>query len=396
MKKLLIIFAVHFSLTAFAQQQKVAVLNPICRDNSVNVFYQQIVRGAMESAVTTTDEFISFDRTAFDKVLEEHHFERSGAVDDSQIRQMGIYAGVDLVLVTEVSAFDGYMTVLVKILDIETGESSKSISELMEQTPPVVQSTCKELAKKVFGIIDFASGTRKGTLQLPEGRYEGEIKNGKPHGVGKMYYKDNNDLMRLSYEGDWINGIPSGKGTIIWTDGSKYTGDMCNGVRSGSGTIITPDGSRIEGTSRAGKWSGNVTIHLYSGEIYIGEMKDDELTGRGTLYHKTGEKYEGDVVNGKAHGWGIMHGVDGDRYEGSWKNDKREGKGTYYWSGGKLVGNWTNGVLSGFVQVYGSDGSEQYGQFVNGEPDGEWTMKTSSGKYLKGWFTKGELTTNYH
>ena len=53
MRKLLIILLSILSLTAFAQGGKtVAVLDPICRDNSVNAFFQQMVRGAMESAVT--------------------------------------------------------------------------------------------------------------------------------------------------------------------------------------------------------------------------------------------------------------------------------------------------------------------------------------------------------
>lgn len=395
MKKYLFIILSALSLTAVAQK-KVAVLTPVCRDNSVSMFYQQIVRGSMESAVTSTDEYVSYDRTAFDKVLEEHAFERSGAVDDSQIRQMGVYAGVDYVLVTELSAAEGYMNIIVKILNIETGEFSKSLSELTEQQPKMVQSVCTDLAKQLFGIVDVTIGIRKGTLQLPEGRYEGEIKNGKPHGNGKIYYKKDNDLERLTYEGDWVNGVPSGEGIIVWTNGSKYTGGIHNGVRSGHGTTISPDGNRIEGTSVAGKWSGNVTIHFYDGSIYVGEMKDNAITGKGTVSFPNGDKYVGDLVDGKAHGWGIKYGKEGDRYEGPWKNDKREGKGTYYWSAGRLTGTWTNDVLSGYVRVYANDGSEEYGNFVNGQADGEWTMKTAAGKYLKGWYSKGTMTTKYH
>ena len=184
MKKLLLILLSAFSLTAFAQSKSVAVLEPICRDNSVGTFYHQIIRGSMESAVTATDEYVSYDRTAFDKVLEEHEFQRSGVVDDDQIRKMGAYAGVDYVLVTELSGYEGYLNIIVKIINIETGESSKSLNELTEQQPKVVQSVCQDLAKRLFGIIDFSNGIRKGTLQLPEGRYTGEIQNGKPHGKG--------------------------------------------------------------------------------------------------------------------------------------------------------------------------------------------------------------------
>ena len=105
-----IIVLTVLSLNTFAQEKKtVAVLDPICRDNSVNPFFQQMVRGAMESAVTTSSEYEAYDRSAFDQIQKELAFQRTGAVNDSQIKEMGEMAGVDYVLVSEVSAYDGYL-----------------------------------------------------------------------------------------------------------------------------------------------------------------------------------------------------------------------------------------------------------------------------------------------
>lgn len=386
------------SLTAVAQQKKtVAVLDPICRDNSVNTFYQQVVRGSMESAVTVTDEFISFDRTAFDKVLDEHKFEQSGVVNDAQIRRMGIYAGVDFVLITEVSAYDGYMSVLVKILNIETGEASKGLSELMELTPPIVQESCKELAKKLFGIVDVVSGTRKGTLHLPEGRYEGEIKNGKPHGNGKILYNRDNEKDRVSYEGAWENGLPSGQGTMIWKDGDKYIGGWLKGVRSGMGTYYFIQGVILEGTSVNGKWNGKVVLSQDGDRLEITAKDNDFLNGHGTYYYKDGRKYVGNFVNGKKQGAGTLYAADGEtRYEGNFENDMQEGEGIVYLPNGVLKGHWEKGALSGFTQIYFDDGSEEYGHYKTGKREGEWTKRTSSRKYLKGWFSGDVQTTYYH
>ena len=98
MKKLFIFLLSALSLTAVAQNKKtVAVLDPICRDNSVNIFFQQMVRGAMESAVTTSNEYEAYDRSAFDQIQKEQAFLRTGAVNDSQIKKMGELAGVDYV-----------------------------------------------------------------------------------------------------------------------------------------------------------------------------------------------------------------------------------------------------------------------------------------------------------
>lgn len=404
-----ILFSV-LSLTAFAQKKSVAVLNPICRDNSVNTFYQQIVRGSMESAVTVTDEYIAFDRTAFDKVLEEHKFQQSGVVDEKQIRRMGAYAGVDLILVTEVSSYDGYMTVLVKILNIETGESSKGVSELMEQTPPVVQSSCKELAKKLFGIVDFVSGLRKGTLQMLEGRYEGEIQNGKPHGIGKMYYNENNENLRVSYDGEWKNGIISGQGTMIWTSGDKYIGCWVNDRKSGKGTMYLATGNRIETTYKNGIAHGVITIYFSDGDKYVGIAQHGKLMiGKGTWFFNDGKKYVGQFEwdeekgGGRVEGFGVLYSANGEKiFEGTWKNNEKHGEGTAYSSDYKICGKWVNDVLDGFAHIYYNKDNdmEEYGYFVNGKQDGEWTRKFKQGlggfyKYQKGRYSNGVMTSQY-
>lgn len=410
MKTLITILFSVLSLITFAQKKSVAVLNPICRDNSVNTFYQQIVRGSMESAVTVTDEFIAFDRTAFDKVLEEHKFQQSGVVDEKQIRRMGAYAGVDLILVTEVSSYDGYMTVLVKILNIETGESSKSVSELMEQAPPIVQSSCKELAKKLFGIVDFVSGLRKGTLQMPEGRYEGEIQNGQPHGMGKMYYNKNDEDQRLSYDGEWKNGVISGQGTMIWTNGTKYIGCWENDKRNGIGTMYTVTNGRMEATFEGGKAHGVITIYYPNGYKYVGIAQHGKLMiGEGTLYYDDGRKYVGhfewdeEKREGRMEGFGVLYSAKGEKiFEGTWKNNKQHGEGTAYISNAKVCGRWTNGVLDGYVHIYydTADDMEDSGFFVNGKQDGEWTRRFKQGlggfyKRQKGQYSKGVMTRQY-
>ena len=412
MKKIFIIIFSALSLAAFAQQKSVAVLNPICRDNSVNNFYQQIVRGSMESAVTMTDEFVAFDRTAFDKVLEEHKFQQSGAVDDAQIRRMGVYAGVDFVLITEVSAYDGYMSLLVKILNIETGESSKGLSELMEQTPPIVQKYCKELAKKLFGIVDVASGIRKGTLQLPEGRYEGEIKNGKPHGKGTFYFTDGkkyvgdwNDGVRtgygifttpdnsMRYEGYWVNNTFHGKGTLIYSDGRKYIGNIENGKASGRGVFYFSNGNRYEGSFADDVINGQGTFYYASGAKYIGAWKYGKKSGQGVFYFSDGDRYEGSFENDEINGYGTCYYSTGEKYVGNWKSGEETGYGTcYYSNGAKYVGNWENGNRSGYGTYYYSNGARFEGYWKNHEPNGKGVEYYKEGDYEEGTWVNGVQT----
>lgn len=162
MKKLLVVLLSVLSLTAFAQGGKtVAVLDPICRDNSVNAFFKQMVRGAMESAVTASEEYEAYDRAAFDMIQKEQAFQRTGAVNDSQIKKMGEMAGVDYVLVSEVSAYDGYLSAIVKILNVTTGRYDKSIDDYTELKPDAVKKKCNEMALSLFGAMPFNSTTKK-------------------------------------------------------------------------------------------------------------------------------------------------------------------------------------------------------------------------------------------
>lgn len=158
MRNLLIILLSVLSLAAFAQDKKtVAVLDPICRDNSVNPFYQQMVRGAMESAVTASSEYEAYDRSAFDQIQKEQAFQRTGAVNDSQIKQMGEMAGVDYVLVSEVSAYEGYLSTIIKILNVTTGKYDKSTDDYMELEPAAVKSKCREMASSLFGEASYTT-----------------------------------------------------------------------------------------------------------------------------------------------------------------------------------------------------------------------------------------------
>lgn len=151
MKKLLIILLSALSLAAVAQQKKiVAVLDPICRDKSVNAFFQQMVRGTMESAATSSLEYEAYDRSAFDQIQKEQTFQQLGAVSDSLIKKMGEMAGVDYVLGSEVSSSEGYLSVNFKILNVTTGEYDKTVNDIMKLNPQEVKERCKEMASSIL------------------------------------------------------------------------------------------------------------------------------------------------------------------------------------------------------------------------------------------------------
>jgi hypothetical protein len=60
------------------------------------------------------------------------------------------------------------------------------------------------------------------------GKYTGECKNNKAHGMGKSVGMD-------TYEGEFKKGYPDGEGTYTWKNGDYYKGALKKGVRQGKG-----------------------------------------------------------------------------------------------------------------------------------------------------------------
>ena len=219
MQKILIFLLSALSLTAVAQNKKtVAVLDPICRDNSVNVFFQQMVRGAMESAVTMSNEYEAYDRSAFDQIQNEQAFQRTGAVSDSQIKEMGEMAGVDYVLVSEVSAYEGYLSTIIKILNVTTGKYDKSADDYMELKPESVKTKCREMASSLFS--SSPSKTSMSKKQVPAGY----VDLGLPSGT--LWKAKNEDCGLITYDqamNFYGNSLPTKeqfeelKNNCLWT-----------------------------------------------------------------------------------------------------------------------------------------------------------------------------------
>lgn len=91
------------------------------------------------------------------------------------------------------------------------------------------------LAKKIIGITDcmksLAESYRKPVatparqvIKLADGsRYEGEVKDGKAHGKGKLFWASGE-----TYEGDFAANARHGRGVYIASDGRRYDGKWEN------------------------------------------------------------------------------------------------------------------------------------------------------------------------
>jgi hypothetical protein len=228
-----------------------------------------------------------------------------------------------------------------------------------------------------------------GTYEFEDGgKYEGEFKNGKPHGNGTWTFASGD-----RYDGGYKEGLHHGRGTLTSANGFKYVGDWKNGKQHGEGKTSFPNGDTFIGERKDGKAQG-FGIYVYadgrdskegvwesnrfvradriptplasrfidkpldmqasppvqspcdpnaeprtwtrctgsitnSGGTYVGEYLSGKPHGRGVITLSDGTRYEGDFKNGKKEGRGEYTFPNGDRYAGEYRDDGRDGQGTY-------------------------------------------------------------------
>jgi len=257
-------------------------------------------------------------------------------------------------------------------------------------------------------ILDGLSNIVK--LKMDDGSYyEGQVKNGLPHGKGiQVYSNDDNPKFFKRYEGEWKNGIKNGNGKAYHSSGTYYKGNWKNGDLHGQGSMIYFNGARFDGRFEYGDAS-NGFYRYANGIQYIGDMKDGEPHGKGKRieldgsYYETifdegkrtksayivhvtpsGYRYEGGTKDDLPDGKGSMTWIDGSHYQGGWKNGKQDGFGILTWENGDTgSGEWKQDVLINGIMVY-ADGSHKMGEWNDkGEENGLVISKQVNGDYME-------------
>ena len=120
-------------------------------DEGVSSFQSNMVRGGMEQAVANAIGYEGYDRSAFDMIMKEQNFQRSGAVNDQQIRKLGQMAGVQYVLVSEASTDGSGFFILAKLLDVETGKYGNVVNDFCNAEGQAIFKTSNALGARLFG-----------------------------------------------------------------------------------------------------------------------------------------------------------------------------------------------------------------------------------------------------
>lgn len=143
--KVFILLLLALSITAMAQQKKVAVYVTGQQSGITKVLGDQLV-----SSFANDGKYIAIERTTsfLSELSKEQGYQRTGAVDDNELSRLGKQFGVQLVCVAEITEVFGENYVSARLIDVETAEilNTSNMNSALSNMDEM-KSVCSKLAK---------------------------------------------------------------------------------------------------------------------------------------------------------------------------------------------------------------------------------------------------------
>jgi len=124
-KKLSLFLVMLFCMTVFAQEEKLTIAIYMAGEEPPGVAgVHSILGGEFARIISESERYTAVDRTeAVRKQLSnEHIFQRSGAVDDEQIKSLGRQLGAQYLCVSQLNPVKRSYYLDVRLIDVETAE----------------------------------------------------------------------------------------------------------------------------------------------------------------------------------------------------------------------------------------------------------------------------------
>jgi len=171
--------------------KEVAIMKPyIMGGATVPENDKLIMVGAMEESFTKIDGYKAFSRFSQKLIDAEMVFQRSGAVDDNQIKDVGKQTGVSYICTFTLAIEGNELVIKSNIIDVVTAEiiNSKTVVCLNRLNREDIIEKCESLPYKLLNVNQGSSGggnTPSGGSSGSGAKRNGEIWN--PDGVEMVY-----------------------------------------------------------------------------------------------------------------------------------------------------------------------------------------------------------------
>ncbi len=158
MKKLFFILLSALSLTAFAEDVKLALLQPLTVPGSTecNPMEISMVRGELRKAFGWQSDFQVLTRMDVDAMLKEQGFQRSGMVDDNQRKQVGVMTGAQYICVSSITKYGSQLYIEAYLVNVETGQMTNPATQyanVKNEDYSTLPASCNALAEEMLGAI---------------------------------------------------------------------------------------------------------------------------------------------------------------------------------------------------------------------------------------------------
>ena len=146
--KFILFFLMLLTGSLSAQIKRVAILETVDKENQIDYAYELLLRSNLSNAITSISGYEAYDRTDIDAIMSEQSFQRTGLVNNDQIKRLGEMTGANYILVAEIAKSGQQIIILSKLLDVETARTIMADHEIA--TLNNIQSACEKLAKRMF------------------------------------------------------------------------------------------------------------------------------------------------------------------------------------------------------------------------------------------------------
>ena len=128
----LFLFASTFFLSAQENKLRIAIFDPVISGGNFDEGTGVIIREMVSTVIVNSGKYHIIERSLIDRVLKEQNFSNSGAVDDSQISQIGKLAGANKVILSVLSSSGNRGLLSLKMIDVESANIESQKTKLIE------------------------------------------------------------------------------------------------------------------------------------------------------------------------------------------------------------------------------------------------------------------------